>query len=105
MQNNENIEVEIIQNTQFKNMVKARNRFAMFLSFSVLLMYFIFIGIARFYPQILAQTLGDRVMPIGMPIAALVIILSWLITGIYIYITNQYFDRIKAKLKQEYQYE
>ncbi|MDQ9021214.1 DUF485 domain-containing protein [Acinetobacter sichuanensis] len=105
MQNNENIEAAIIQNSQFKQMVKARNRFALYLSFSVLLIYFIFIGVASFSPQILAQTLGDRVITIGMPIAALVIILSWLITGIYIYITNQHFDRIKAQLKREYQYE
>ena len=40
MQNNENIEAAIIQNSQFKQMVKARNRFALYLSFSVLLIYF-----------------------------------------------------------------
>ncbi|CAM2965178.1 DUF485 domain-containing protein [Acinetobacter celticus] len=100
-----NIEIAIIQNTKFTKMVKARNRFAMWLSICILVMYFLFIGVASFYPHLLAQTLGDRVMTIGMPIAALVIIFSWLITGLYIYITNQHFDRIKAQLKQEYQYE
>lgn len=99
------IEDDIIQSTKFKHMVKARNRFAMWLSFCVLLIYFVFIGIASFYPQLLAQTLGDQAITLGMPIAALVIIASWLITGLYIYITNQHFDRVKTQLKQEYQYE
>lgn len=101
----EKIEVNIVENTQFKNMVKARNRFAMALSFCVLLIYFLFMSIASFYPAFLMQTLGDRVMTIGMLLAPLVIILSWLITGFYIYITNQYFDRVKEQLKQEYRYE
>lgn len=100
-----NVEIAIIQNMKFKDMVRARNRFAMWLSIVILFIYFLFIGIASFYPQLLAQTMGDRVLTIGMPMAALVIIISWLITGIYIYITNQHFDRIKEELKREYQYE
>ncbi len=105
MQNNENIEDAIIQNSQFRQMVKARNRFALGLSLCVLVMYFVFIGVASYAPQLLAQTFGDRVMTVGMPIAALVIVCSWLITGLYIYVTNQHFDRIKAQLKREFQYE
>ncbi|WP_252360290.1 DUF485 domain-containing protein, partial [Acinetobacter baumannii] len=42
---------------------------------------------------------------IGLPIAAIVIVLSWIITGFYIFITNQYFDKQKEKLRKEYRYE
>ena len=98
-------ETSIVHNTKFIKMVRARNRFAMYLSISVLFIYFIFMGIASFYPEILAQIIGHKALTVGMPIAALVIILSWLITGLYIYITNQHFDRIKEQLKREYQYE
>lgn len=84
-------------------MVRSRNRFAWLLSASVLIIYFIFIAIASFKPEILAQTFGDRVLTIGLPLAALVIIVSWLITDIYI--TNRHFDQIKLRLKKEYHYE
>lgn len=101
----EQIEIDIMHDAKFRNMVKSRNRFAMWLSLSVLVIYFVFIAIACFNPQILAQTLGGKAVTLGMPIAALVIIISWLITGLYIYITNQHFDRVKEQLKREYQYE
>jgi uncharacterized membrane protein (DUF485 family) len=42
---------------------------------------------------------------VGLPIAAIVIVSSWLITGLYIFITNQYFDKKKEKLRKEYRYE
>lgn len=100
-----NIEISIIKNMKFMDMVRARNRFAMWLSIVILCIYFLFIGIASFYPALLAQTMGDRALTLGIPMAALVIIISWLITGIYIYVTNQHFDRIKEELKQEYEYE
>ena len=99
------VEVAIMNDAKFRSMVKSRNRFAMWLSVSVLVIYFIFIGIACFNPQILAKTLGNQAVTIGMPIAAMVIIVSWLITGIYIYITNQHFDQVKEQLKKEYHYE
>lgn len=99
------IEVSIIKDTQFQRMVKARNHFALWLSICVLVIYFIFIGVACFYPHILAQTFGDQAITVGMPIAALVIIVSWLVTGIYIYVTNQHFDKVKAQLKEAYHYE
>lgn len=99
------IEVSIIKDIQFQRMVRSRNHFALWLSVSVLVIYFIFIGIACFYPQILAQTFENQDITVGMPVAALVIIISWLITGVYIYVTNQHFDKVKAQLKEAYHYE
>ncbi len=95
----------IIQDQDFQAMVRSRNRFAWLLSASVLVIYFIFIAIASFKPEILAQTFGDQALTLGLPMAALVIIVSWLITGIYIYTTNRHFDQIKLRLKKEHHYE
>ncbi|MBD0084308.1 DUF485 domain-containing protein, partial [Acinetobacter baumannii] len=67
--------------------------------------YFIFIGTATFHPELLAIPLEASKVTIGLPIAAIVIVLSWIITGFYIFITNQYFDKQKEKLRKEYRYE
>jgi len=98
-------EANIVLDTKFKKMVKQRNRFAVCLSLIVLSIYFIFIGTATFHPELLAMSLEASKITIGWPIAALVIVLSWLITGLYIFITNQYFDKEKEKLRKEYYYE
>lgn len=98
-------EQEVIYNSSFRKMVKQRNRFAVFLSLIVLCIYFTFIGIATFHPELLAMPLQTSKITMGWPIAALVIVLSWLITGLYIFITNQYFDKQKEKLRKEYHYE
>lgn len=98
-------EANIILDMKFKKMVKQRNRFAVFLSLIVLSIYFIFIGTATFRPELLAIPLEASKITIGLPIAAIVIVLSWIITGFYIFITNQYFDKQKEKLRKEYRYE
>lgn len=98
-------EANIVLDMKFKNMVKRRNRFAVCLSLIVLGIYFIFIGTATFHPELLAIPLEASKITMGWPIAALVIVLSWLITGLYIFITNQYFDKQKEKLRKEYHYE
>lgn len=102
---NRKAEATIMGDLNFRTMVRARNRFALILSILVLVIYFIFIGIASFNPQLLAQTVGNSAITIGMPIAALVIIVSWLITGVYIYVTNRHFDQLKEKIKKEHHYE
>ncbi|EPY8082600.1 DUF485 domain-containing protein [Acinetobacter baumannii] len=99
-------EANIVLDAKFKKMVKQRNRFAVFLSLIVLsIFYFIFIGTATFHPELLAIPLEASKVTIGLPIAAIVIVLSWIITGFYIFITNQYFDKQKEKLRKEYRYE
>ena len=98
-------EANIVLDMKFKKMVKQRNRFAVFLSLIVLSIYFIFIGTATFRPELLAMPLEQGPITIGLPIAAIVIILSWVITGLYIYVTNQYFDKQKEKLRKEHYYE
>ncbi|MFW2738556.1 DUF485 domain-containing protein, partial [Acinetobacter baumannii] len=76
-------EANIVLDAKFKKMVKQRNRFAVFLSLIVLSIYFIFIGTATFHPELLAIPLEASKVTIGLPIAAIVIVLSWIITVSY----------------------
>ena len=102
---NKQCDFEIARDKNFKAMVVSRNRFALLLSLIVLLIYFLFIGVASFKPELIARIWGGEFMTIGMPIATLVILSCWLITGLYIYVTNKHFDKIKEKIKKDYQYE
>ncbi|RSO58816.1 DUF485 domain-containing protein [Acinetobacter lactucae] len=96
---------DILKDVRFKKMVKQRNRFAIILSLLVLMIYLSFMGVATFHPAWLAQPFHDSHITRGMPIAALVIITSWIITGIYIWVANHYFDQEKQKIKKEHHYE
>ncbi|MEG0652509.1 MAG: DUF485 domain-containing protein [Acinetobacter sp.] len=102
---NEKMETGILSDAKFRKMVKRRNRFAIVLSLIVLVIYFSFMGVATFHPLWLSQSLGNSYITRGMPIAALVIIVSWLITGIYIWVANHHFDQEKQQIKKEHHYE
>jgi len=96
---------DIAQDSNFIHMVKAKKKFAVILSIIVLVIYATFMVIATFAPQILAASIGSSHITIGMPVAALVIIACWLITGCYIYVTNKYFDKKVAAIRKEYHYD
>lgn len=98
-------EADILKDAKFIKMVKLRNRFAICLSLIVLVIYFAFMGVATFQPEFLARSFSHSVITVGIPVAAFVILFSWLVTGVYIWMANQYFDRKKEQLKKEYHYE
>lgn len=92
----------IAQDSNFIHMVKAKKRFAVTLTVIVLIIYAVFMVIATFAPHILAKSIGGSHITVGIPTAALVIVACWLITGYYIYVTNQYFDKKIEEIKKEY---
>lgn len=93
---------EVAHDSKFIQMVKARNLFAIILSIIVLLVYATFMVVASVNPQFLASYMGNSHVTIGIPVAALVIIICWLVTGYYIRVTNNKFDKQKKALMQEY---
>ena len=93
---------DIVRDSNFIHMVKVKKRFAVILTIIVLIIYAVFMAIATFAPHILAQSVGSSNITTGIPAAALVIVACWLITGCYVYVTNQYFDKKVEEIKKEY---
>lgn len=94
---------EIVRlNPHFHQLVKRRSRWAWGLASVILLIYFAFILLIAFAPQWLAQPVAaGSVMTIGIPIGVLVIVVAFVLTGVYVHKANTDFDRITQQIIRE----
>lgn len=99
----DSIQEKIRRNPKFSEMVGKRTRFAITLTLIVLIPYYIFMMVTAFYPNLLAQPIGTGVMTFGWPIAALMILGSWITTGLYVRRANSEFDALNEQILKESQ--
>jgi len=100
----QNIQAKIRSNPKFAELVGKRTRFAIILSLVVLVPYYTFMMITAFNPALLATPLSDGgVMTWGWPLAALMVLGGWLLTGIYISRANGEFDELNQQILAEAQ--
>jgi uncharacterized membrane protein (DUF485 family) len=95
------VQQRIRQNPKFADLVARRTRFALVLSLFVLVPYYSFMMVVAFNPKVLHQTLGDGVTTIAWPLGALLVVGSWLLTGIYIRRANGEFDELTQDVLKE----
>lgn len=86
---------------QFRELVSTRNKFAVTLSIVMLAIYYGFILIIAFVPDLLGTPIGGGVTTIGIPIGLAVIVSAFVLTGIYVSKANTTFDRLTDKLIRE----
>ncbi len=83
----------IARDPHYREMVATRQKLAIALSVVVLVVYFGFILVIGFAPGILAQPLGEgMVTTVGIPVGIGVILMAFVVTGIYVRIANKRFD-------------
>ena len=98
----ENIYAKIRSNPKFAELVGKRTRFAIILSLIVLLPYYSYMLVVSLQPQLLASKVSDgSVITIGWPLAALIVIGGWLLTGVYVSRANGEFDRLNEEILKE----
>lgn len=92
----------IEKSARFKELVRKRQSFAMLLSVIMLVIYVGFILLIAFAPVWLGTPLynGTNVTR-GIPIGVGVIVISFLLTGIYVWRANGEFDRLTRELLKE----
>lgn len=89
-------------NPKFLELTKRRGRLALVLSGLVLAAYYSFMMVVAFAPSILAQPLSEGgVLTVGAPIGAAIIIVSWLLTGVYSYFANGPFEQLNSDIVRE----
>ena len=89
-------------NPKFQRLVRSRSRLAWSLSAAVLGAYYLFMLVVAFYPHVLHAPLAEgRQLTVGIPVAAAIIVLSWLLTGWYVRSANTRFDALSADLLEE----
>ncbi len=98
----ESIQVKIRANPKFAEMVGKRTRFAIILSLIVLVPYYTFMMLTAFNPGFLAQPISDgSIITLGWPIGVVLVVGSWLTTGIYISRANGEFDTLNEQILKE----
>jgi uncharacterized membrane protein (DUF485 family) len=89
-------------NPKFRELEVRRSRLAWLLSAIVLAAYYGLMIMVAFWPNSLHAPLSDgQVVTVGVPLGAAVIILSWLLTGLYIYQANTAFDELNEQILSE----
>lgn len=85
----------IYADPEFHELERQRGRFSWLLSAILLMSYFSFILIIAFAPQLFSVPIfADSIISWGIPIGLSVILLSFLLTGIYIIRANSQFDQL-----------
>lgn len=91
-------------NPKFQALARSRARLAWSLTALVLGGYYLFMLVVAFFPQWLHAPLGSgSQLTVGIPVAAAVIVLSWLLTGWYVRVANTRFDALGAELLEDLQ--
>jgi len=92
---------QVKQNPKFHHLVKQRSRWAWRLSSVILTMYFSFILLIAFFPEWLGHSLFGGVITIGIPIGVLIILVAFILTGVYVHKANKDFDRMNQDILRE----
>ena len=102
MSQENNIQAKIRNNPKFAEMVGKRTRFAIILSLVVLVPYYSYMLLVSLQPQLFAAKISEgSVITIGWPIAALIVVVGWLLTGVYVHRANGEFDRLTEEVLKE----
>lgn len=99
---NDLIYQRVVNNPRFRELVEKRSRFAWLLSAITLVMYVAFIFLIAFEPQWLGTPLYEgATITRGIPVGVGLIVISFILTGIYVFRANGEFDRLTADVIRE----
>jgi uncharacterized membrane protein (DUF485 family) len=92
---------QVKNNPKYQELVSKRSAFAWMLSIIMLVIYYAFIMLIAFKPELLGMKTGEGVMTIGIPIGIAIIVISFVLTGIYVRRANGEFDALSQQIKDE----
>ncbi|AHJ13466.1 DUF485 domain-containing protein [Sulfurospirillum multivorans] len=97
----QNIYDRVRANPKYTELVQKRSSFAWKLTITILVVYYAFILVIAFSPTTFGQTIGSGVTTVGIPIGFGIIVLSFILTGVYIQRANGEFDDLNNQIKEE----
>ncbi len=91
---------ELLEDPEFQKLARQKNAITLTLTVVELVLYFGFIALVAYNkPFLSSKTSEGSSITIGIPIAVGVIILSWILTGIYIFWANDKYDAMVKRVK------
>ena len=91
----------IKSNPKYQQLVQTRSKFAWKLAIFVFIMYYGFILLLAYKPEVLGTSISGGVTTWGIPVGLLIIFISVIITGVYTKKANSEFDKLTNEIKQE----
>ena len=91
---------EILQSHAFKKLVKNRWNISLTFTFLMLFVYIGFLMVVAYQKETLKMPLGDS-LNLAIVVGLGIIVFSWLITGVYVYWANNYYDAAVKEIKKD----
>lgn len=91
---------EILQSPAFKKLVKNRWNISLTFTFLMLFVYLGFLLVVAYQKDTLKMPVGDS-LNLAIIVGIGIIIFSWLITGVYVYWANNYYDAAVKEIKKD----
>ena len=91
----------IQSNPKYQTLKNRRTRFGWSLTVVMLIAYFGYIGLIAFDKAFLAAPIGPGVTSLGIPVGIGLILLTVLLTGIYVWRANGEYDRLTREILEE----
>jgi len=88
----------IEQDPNYQELVRRRSSLGWMLSLIILVIYFGFILLVAYAPKFLGTRMGAGVTTIGIPIGLAVIVVAFVLTGIYVRKANSSYDALIRKI-------
>lgn len=98
---NDELVERIKSNPKYQELITKRSGFSIKLAIFVLVMFYAYILTIAFEPTLLGIKIGDGVMTVAFPIAAAIIVISFITTLIYVRRANSEFEDLTNEIKED----
>ena len=92
----------VIADPAYQQLVRERSRFTWTLTAIMLVIFFGYILLIAFRPDLLAQRIGNGATTLGIPLGIGVILAGILLTAVYVIHANRRFDPLIARIVEEH---
>jgi uncharacterized membrane protein (DUF485 family) len=91
----------VADNPKYKELIAKRTRFGWVLTAIMLVLYYGYVSLIAFDKELLAKPIGSGVMSLGIPLGFGLIVVSIILTGVYVVRANGEFDRLTREIVAE----
>lgn len=91
---------DVLNSADFRGLVARRWTISLVLTVALFVVYYGYILLIAYDKALMARRIGE-VTTVGIPLGVAVIVLSWILTAIYVIWANGTYDREVARLKEQ----
>jgi uncharacterized membrane protein (DUF485 family) len=94
--------MRIAEDPRYRRLLHRRGRFERLLTATILIAYFGYVLLIAFDKPLLARPIAGGVTSLGIPLGVGIILLSILLTAIYVRRANREFDKLLDEIRRDY---